>query len=864
MLCPSCGTQNPEAADFCTNCRRALVGPGEAAEPTLVWQTDDGARHTISLTRTVTIGRSAANDITIQDSAISRQHSRIEAFGSEISAVDLGSLNGTFVNDQRVEDPQALHDGDLLRVGRIVFTAVIPEPAEMQEARTVALQDEPTGFRLDAVEDEGSAAPTMFVASDEEEADVVHEAGVGQEAASVQDEWTFLPAGEAAEEAELVAAEAESQPYGSQGDGQQPYLTEAEAHPEQFAEPAFVEEPADPALLTMRRESIVAEEPEAPAFVQAAPPADEDERTFLPSGLGADQQLIEPALPPVEEPTPAGYLVFGETRIPLYSSLSVGRAEGVDIRIDDDRTVSRNHARLEVRSDGVWIVDNSSANGTFLESERVTEPIRIAGDATIRFGNTAFRFETIQEASPPAAAEAVAPAAEVISDDTLVGAPAGLTTQPVRVAQPEYDSGATIAAVGTEDHTLRGDSPDLEPVPVGAAPMGTEGGDASPDQYRLIVNFGADAGNTYPLIKDVTVIGRASPEADYDIQLNDRAVSRPHAKIMRTGDGYGIQDLESANGTWLNYTEEISALRTLSDGDIIKMGKTTLVYRVPAAIRPAPPEVVLDPNIGQILTTFSLKGGVGTTTLAVNLAVLLRRLTVQPVLLIDLATEQGTVSVHMNLAQRVTLADLPSDPAVIDADVVLSLVTHHASGVDVLPAPPSPQSAELVSPTAVSSILPILRTKYRWIVVDTGATFSELNLGVLDQSDLLMLVFAPDLSSLKVVQSTLDVLSALQTPAEKRVLVLNQVYPKPHLLPSEIEHTLGERIGLTLPYAEEVLLDTIDKGIPLALDQANHPTVAAIESFASRLAQLNVEAAQQPKRGGFGRWVQGIVSGLRR
>jgi pSer/pThr/pTyr-binding forkhead associated (FHA) protein len=853
MLCPRCGTENPDGSDFCSYCSRALVEPGEAAEPILVWRTDDHTPRTIPLTRTVTIGRSAANDITIQDSSISRQHSRIEVFGGEMTAVDLGSLNGTFVNDQRIEDPQPLTNGDIVRVGRIVFTAVIPEPSDMQEARTVALQGSSTGERLEAVDDEASAAPTMFVESD------------SQASVREEEDRTFMPD---VEQAELAAAEAESQVYAAEADARQPYLTEGEARPDEFQVPAAANEPEEQGRTAVRQAAVMAEDMEEPAFVSAAGLVDEDERTVMAPGSDGEEgeMAAVAALPPIEEPSPAGYLVFGETRVPLYSGLSVGRAEGVDIRIDDDRTVSRNHARLEVRPDGVWIVDNNSANGTFLENDRVGGSARIEGDADIRFGNTAFRFEKIQEPAPPEEAELVSEAAPAMSDETIVAAPApaSATTERVPAVRPGYDSAATISAVGNDEHTLRGEPLEAEPAPVGGPPAVAEGGGASPDQYRLIVNFGADAGSAYPLLQDVTVIGRASPEADYDIQLNDRAVSRPHAKIIRTGDGFGIQDLESANGSWLNYTEEVTALRTLTDGDIIKMGKTTLVYRVPASIRPAPTEVVLDPNIGQILTTFSLKGGVGTTTLAVNLAVLLRRLTVQPVLLIDLSTEQGTVSVHMNLAPRVTLADLPSDPAVIDTDVVLSLVTHHASGVDVLPAPPSPQSAELVSPTAVSSILPILRTKYRWIVVDTGAAFSELNLGVLDQSDLLLLVFAPDLSSLKVVQSMLDVLSALQTPAEKRVLVLNQVYPKPHLLPSEIEHTLGERIGLTLPYAEEVLLDTIDKGIPLAIDQATHPTVGAIESFASRLAELNVEAAQQPKRGGFGRWVQGIVSGLRR
>ncbi|MBM2810691.1 MAG: response regulator receiver protein, partial [Chloroflexi bacterium] len=210
------------------------------------------------------------------------------------------------------------------------------------------------------------------------------------------------------------------------------------------------------------------------------------------------------------------------------------------------------------------------------------------------------------------------------------------------------------------------------------------------------MNFGPEAGAEFPLTDDVTVIGRSSADADYGIQLNDRAVSRPHAKIVRDGASFVIHDLESANGTWLNYTEEISAPRKLVDNDLLKLGKTTLIYRVPAAIRPAEREVTLDPLVGQIITFFTLKGGVGTTSLAVNLATLLRSLTSQSVLLIDLSTERGAVSVHLNLTPKLTLADLPEDPSLIDIDVLESLILHHPSGLDILAAPPSPQTAELV------------------------------------------------------------------------------------------------------------------------------------------------------------------------
>jgi Flp pilus assembly CpaE family ATPase/pSer/pThr/pTyr-binding forkhead associated (FHA) protein len=521
--------------------------------------------------------------------------------------------------------------------------------------------------------------------------------------------------------------------------------------------------------------------------------------------------------------------------------LTIGRAEGNDIRMDTDRMMSRNHARFEAREGEAWLVDLGSANGSFVNDHRVTDPTRLDDGDEVRCGGTTFRFAaaaTREEREPQASDSSATIITDEPSDDmTLQGMEADSYIREAEVAEFQaMRNGAADSATRRE----------AEPV----------------DQYRLVVNFGPEAGRSYPL-RDLTVIGRASLDADYDIQLNDRAVSRPHAKIARTQEGFVIQDLESANGTWLNYTEEITTPRRLTDGDIIKMGKTTLVYRVPATIRPQEPVQTLDPDLAQVLTFFSLKGGVGTTTLAVNVAVLLRELTGQPVLLIDLSTERGAVNVHLNLAPRLTLADLPADPSVIDADVLQSVIVSHDSGVDVLPSPPSPQSAELVTPGAVASILPIVRRQYKWIIVDTSTTFSELNLGVFDQSDLLMLLCAPDLTSLKVTQATLDILAALQVPAEKRVLVLSHVPPRSHVQQEDIERTLGERIGLVVPHAGEPILDSIDRGVPMAVGSPDEPMVNAVRSFAAQLAQVTRDARVQPRRGGLGRWVQSVVSSLR-
>jgi len=760
-------------------------------EAQVAWQPEGQPLQSIPLNREISIGRVAGNDIILTDTALSRQHARLQVTENGIALQDLGSLNGTFLNGEKVEEEQLLTDGDVIRVGRTLLTVSlqpIAPPAPAEEMATVNLE--------------------AFVAQEE--------ALAAQESAAT----VMIPS--------MPAAEPEA--------------------------------PAEP-------------EPEAAIGGEQPPDQKQPEEAAAVSGeaAGWDQAPVaepEPAPPEPAGPAVAGYLVAGDVRAPIITTLTVGRAEGNDIRVEGDRLVSRNHARLEARPDGIWLDDLKSANGTFRNDVPVTVPVRLVSGDRVRFGGTGFDFEAVSTGeetprSQPAIQleEDEAGATQLFSESEPEAAAAPVRGgTDVLPAVDDSDSGATI---NISDQTLSAES-ELAEAPTSFVPAIPEPAANLADEYHLIVNFGPETGRSFPLRSDVTVIGRESEEADYDVQLNDRAVSRPHAKIVQEADGFTLHDLDSANGTWVNYTEEISNPRKLSDGDVIKVGKTTLIYRVPASARPAQPDVVLDPTAGQILTAFSLKGGVGTTAIAVNLAVAFRNTAQQSVLLIDLSTERGAVSVHMNIAPKLTLADVPQDPGALDWDLIQTVITSHSTGIDILPAPPSPQTAELVTAAAVTAILPLARARYKWVIIDTSPTFSELNLGVFDQSDLLLLPLAPDMTSVKVMQSTLDVFAALQTPAERRLLILNQTHPRSHIGQAELEQHLGERIGLTLPYADDAILDSIDQGVPLAATNPTHPTVAAIQSFAARLAQVKVEAQEQQKRGGFGTWVQGLIGSLRR
>src|SRR5687768_481481 len=115
MLCPNCGFDNPSGTVFCAQCGRSLTRSGQPVGTYLVWQSEDGTPHAVAVTRSMTIGRTDGNDIVIHDSAMSRQHARVEPTDTGIAVVDLGSLNGVFVDDERIVEPTEVPHGGAIR-----------------------------------------------------------------------------------------------------------------------------------------------------------------------------------------------------------------------------------------------------------------------------------------------------------------------------------------------------------------------------------------------------------------------------------------------------------------------------------------------------------------------------------------------------------------------------------------------------------------------------------------------------------------------------------------------------------------------------------------------------------------------------
>lgn len=236
---------------------------------------------------------------------------------------------------------------------------------------------------------------------------------------------------------------------------------------------------------------------------------------------------------------------------------------------------------------------------------------------------------------------------------------------------------------------------------------------------------------------------------------------------------------------------------------------------------------------GKILAVFSLRGGVGVSTIASNLASGLALLWNAPTVLVDLVLTAGQTALMFNLPYRRSwgnLARLPIEE--IEPLVVHEVLLQHSSGVRVLAASPQPEQNEYLTGEKVTHVLRILSQQYAYIVLDLPHDFQETTLASLDASHEIILVLSPDLAAVRAAVCALNVFENLRYPKEIIRLVENWVFPKGGLPRGDIEKALERTIDLQIPYASEQIVKAINVGAPPVFADPQSPLGALFEDFA--------------------------------
>src|SRR5919198_257277 len=295
--------------------------------------------------------------------------------------------------------------------------------------------------------------------------------------------------------------------------------------------------------------------------------------------------------------------------------------------------------------------------------------------------------------------------------------------------------------------------------------------------------------------------------------------------------------------------ELINSIRHVHELEKVRRARYAPVQQ---AAPPSAPGVVapVGRETGRIVTFFSPKGGVGRTTIATNLAVALHQTTEKPVVLVDGSLPFGDIAVILNMSPKAkTVADLIGSFEQADADLIEGILVSHSTGIKVLLAPPTPESAELIKGEDIKKVLELLRERYAYIVVDTWPSYGEQVITMLDSADVILTLMTLEITSLKNVRVFMEIAEKLGYGDDKLQLVANRNDASGGIKASDVEASLGRKIPHTIVSDGRTLVLAVNRGVPFVISHKDSQVSKDIFALASRLAgEAETAAASSGKQ----------------
>jgi pilus assembly protein CpaE len=250
---------------------------------------------------------------------------------------------------------------------------------------------------------------------------------------------------------------------------------------------------------------------------------------------------------------------------------------------------------------------------------------------------------------------------------------------------------------------------------------------------------------------------------------------------------------------------------------------------------------------GRVVAVYSSKGGVGNTSIAVNLAdAFARRQDDKRVALADLVVEGGDIRVFLNLHSAYHLGDLVEKLDRVDAELLYSLLTPTPGGLWVLPGPDNPELDDALDASTISAMIRQLRAHFAYTVLDCEHHLSERTLAALDAADNVVLVTQLNVTALRSTQRTLEICKRLGYAADKVMVVVNRYQTGDVLSIADAEKVLGAEVAQRLPNDYQLLSSALTKGVPAAEAAPDAKLVHAFEKLAARLGGSGDQAGATP------------------
>ncbi len=311
-------------------------------------------------------------------------------------------------------------------------------------------------------------------------------------------------------------------------------------------------------------------------------------------------------------------------------------------------------------------------------------------------------------------------------------------------------------------------------------------------------------------IKDIQSISNVSPHSSIFVATTEK---NPDwiLGLMRAGSHeYLLKPLDS--------NELLGALQ--------KAGRL-YIEKTPQAAQPAH---------GKVISVYNPVGGMGTTTIAVNLAAALAKQS-DKVALVDLNFFSGDAAIFLDLSPKYTLSSLTTNVSRLDDNFLMSVMARHSSGVYLLSEPVEVDETVGITPEQIQRILAFLKRVFSYVIIDTGGTLHGTNQMTFENSDRVVFNTVLSLPALKNAKRYLVAMGKNGIAQHKVTLVVNRYLSRSDIKIEDAEKVLGHKVFMAIPNEYADVNDSINKGQPLVNLYPRSPVTKAImkisESFQS-------------------------------
>ena len=251
---------------------------------------------------------------------------------------------------------------------------------------------------------------------------------------------------------------------------------------------------------------------------------------------------------------------------------------------------------------------------------------------------------------------------------------------------------------------------------------------------------------------------------------------------------------------------------------------------------------------GKIINIIGSKGGVGTTTVAVNLAVsLAEKKSVQSVALIDMNLLFGDIPLFLEIEPKYNWSEITKNISRLDDTFLKNILSVDVSGVCVLPSPSYLSKQQMATPAIMERLLIVMRRMFDYVIVDGGQSLGDISLKILGLSDTVLLISILSLPCLSNTNKLLRTFHDLGFPPDENIrVIVNRYLKKSDISVKDAEISLEKEIFWTIPNDYQTTVTATNRGKALAQFA---PREEITKNFRNLAAELGPESEKKEKKG---------------